>query len=472
MRKPGLRQRLTRGAQAQAFGHLVRVIIQVAGVPILISSWGLGLYGEWLILAAIPTYLTLSDLGMFAAATNDMIMKVERDDRQGALSVFRSVSNAISLVFGLVAILLFALTWIAPVQSWLNLSILSESSASLILLVLGLNVLVMNYAGVLYGGFACEGRYGEGAFWLASVTLIEFLGLASVALLGGDPLAGAIGMFSARSVATTAMYLQLRRRVPWLSLGRSPGAVRELKRLVSPAVATGAFPAGFALNVQGMVILVGVVMGPVSAAIFSTFRTMSRVVIQLLASIFSVISPEISKAYAAKDYDLLRKLHRYGCQASVWLSAPIVLVLAIFGNRIVEIWTSGQVHSQSVLLYLFLAVTVIDSLWFTSLAVMFATNRHQRLALCYFLASVVALPCAYLLMEAWGLDGAAVSLLMIEVFMLFVVLREVLPEAHDTLRDWLRAIVKPPLYLADLLRVRRRRVALARFGAEDPAPSD
>src|SRR4051794_25804923 len=472
MGNPGIRQRLTRGAQAQGFGHAVRVLIQVGGVPILISSWGLGLYGEWLILAAIPTYLSFTDIGMFAAATNDMIMKVGRDDRQGALSVFRSVSNAVSLLFLVVAIALFAVTWVAPVQSWLNLSTLSEASASWILLILGLNVLVMSYASVLYGGFACEGRYGEGAFWLAFINLAEFVGLAGVAILGGAPLAGAVAMFCTRTVATSAMYLKMKRRVGWLSFGRSAGATTELRRLLSPAVATGAFPVGFALNVQGMVVLVGVVMGPASAAIFSTLRTMSRVVIQLLASIFSVISPEISMAYAARDFDLLRRLNRYGCQASVWLSAPIVLFLAVFGDRIVGVWTSGEVHPQTLLLYLFLAVTAVDSLWYTSLSVMFATNRHQRLGLYYFLASVIALPCAFVLLKVWGLDGAAVSLLMIEVFMLVVVLREALPAAHDTLHGWLKAIIRPPLFLADLIRVRRRPIALAGAGREDPGSAD
>ena len=55
---PGLRARLTMGAQAQAFGHVVRVIVQVGGVSILVASWGLNLYGEWLVLAAVPMFLT------------------------------------------------------------------------------------------------------------------------------------------------------------------------------------------------------------------------------------------------------------------------------------------------------------------------------------------------------------------------------------------------------------------------------
>ena len=52
----------------------------------------------------------------------------------------------------------------------------------------------------------------------------------------------------------------------------------------------------------------------------------------------------------------------------------------------------------------------------------------------------------------------AVSLILVELFMLVVVLRNALPAAHDTLGGWIRAIAKPPIFLASVaaLRVRAR----------------
>ena len=305
-------------------------------MSILAAVWGLQLYGEWLILSAVPAYIAVTDIGLFTAASNDMIMRVARDDREGALVTFQASTAAVTVLFALVGVVLFALAAAAPLASWLNLEIISESTAAWVLVILGLNTMLVAYAGVLYGVLASEGLYGEGVFALAGITLIEFCGLAAVVLLGGDPALAASAMFATRLPGTIAMFLYARRKVPWLLLGRPAGVGRALKPLITPSLASGAFPAGFALNIQGMVIMVGVVLGPASTAVFSTFRTMSRLTVQVLASVPAVIAPEISKAFAEEDIDRLRSLHRRGCQAVVRIAAPIVAILALFGQSIVS----------------------------------------------------------------------------------------------------------------------------------------
>jgi O-antigen/teichoic acid export membrane protein len=453
---PALRQRVIRGAQAQAFGHIVRVIVQVGQVSILASIWGLHLYGEWLILAAVPTYLAFSDIGFFAAATNDMVMAVGRDDRRGALTVFQAISTAIGLLFVALALLLPIVAFSLPLRSLLNLSVMHESTAAWVIVMLGFDTLLTAYAGLLYGAFACVGRYGEGGFVLAVITLGEFSGLATVVALGGGPALAAAAMLGSRLAGTVAMFVLMRHRAPWLQLGRPPAMRKEIRRLLTPALASGAFPAALALNIQGMVILVGIVLSPAATAVFSTLRTLSRAVIQLLASIVTVVNPEVSRAYAERDESLLRTLHRRGCQAAIWLAALIVLILVIAGGTIVHVWTGGKVIANGPLLYEFLAVAAIDSLWFTSLSILFATNRHQRMAVYFTLASVINLPVAYAFVQLWGLQGAAVSLILVELFMLVAVLRHALPAAHDTLAGWIRAVSKPPIFLASVAGLRIR----------------
>lgn len=79
------------GFGANLYSQIVTVIVQLVGVPILLYSWGAQLYGEWLILSAIPAYLSMSDLGFSQSAGNDMTARVARNDRDGALSVFQSL---------------------------------------------------------------------------------------------------------------------------------------------------------------------------------------------------------------------------------------------------------------------------------------------------------------------------------------------------------------------------------------------
>ena len=434
----------------------MRVIVQLGQVSILVSFWGLHLYGEWLILAAVPTYVVFSDIGFFAAATNDMVMSMGRGDRRAALTVFQAISIAIGILFVGLAILLPIVAFSLPLRSMLNLSVMHESTAARVIVMFGFDTLLTTYGGLLYGGFACVGRYGEGAFLLAATTLGEFCGLAAAVVFGGGPALAAGAMLGARLVGTVGMLLLMRHRAQWLQFGRPPRIRAELRRLLTPALASGAFPAVLALNIQGMVILIGIVLSPAATAVFSTLRTLSRVVIQLLASIVTVVAPEISRAYAKRDESLLRTLHRRSCQAAIWLAAVIVAILAVSGGTIVHVWTGGKVVANGPLLYEFLAVAALDSLWFTSLSILFATNRHQRMAVYFTIASLLNIPVAVVFVHLWGLQGAALSLILVEVFMLIAVLRHALPAAHDTLFGWMRAVSKPPIFLASaaVLRVR------------------
>jgi O-antigen/teichoic acid export membrane protein len=252
------------------------------------------------------------------------------------------------------------------------------------------------------------------------------------------------------------MYRAMRRRAPWLEWKKPTGDPQVLKRLTSAALASAALPTGLALNVQGTVVLVGIAAGPASAAVFSIFRTVSRVVIQLLDSISSVVAPEFAKAYGEGDISLLRTIHRRGCQLALWVSVPLLAVLAVFGGTLVDVWTQGEIHGDRTLLYLFLAASGIDALWYTSMAVLFSTNPHQRVSAIFVIACAVNLPVTYLFLEAWGLDGAGAAQVLLEVFMLVVVLRRSIPAAYDRFGSWLRALLRPPVSLAMLNSLRHR----------------
>lgn len=440
---PGLRGRIRSGAKAQLFANSVRIAIQLGGITVLLPLWGLERYGEWLIITAVPTYMAFSDLGFFSAASNDMVMAEARGERDHARDVFRATARGAAAVLTLLAAILAALAWTLPLPELLNLG-MSETTAATAVTLLGFNTLLIGIGTLLYGGFTAAGHYGDGAATLAGVTLCEFAAVVVTVAIGGNPALAAASMLFVRTLGTALMYHRMRRRAPWLSLGRPVGKPRVLKRLTKPALAATVFPTGLAINIQGTLVLIGVVAGPAAAAVFGTVRTISRIVIQVLGSIFAVVAPEFAKAFAAQDYELLRRLHRRACQAALWVCLPIVAFLAVFGVALIEALTGGRVEVTGGLLYVFLAATALDVLWYTSFAVLFSTNRHQRIAVVFLIAYVLALPLTYALHELWGLTGAALALALLEAFMLVAVLRQSLPAAHDRLGPWLRVLVTPP----------------------------
>src|SRR3984885_3900212 len=91
-----VQRRILRGVGSTALGPLITIVVQVISVPVFLHSWGAKLYGEWLILSAIPTYLAFSDIGFGNVAANDMTMRVAAGDRDGALVTFQSTWLLIS----------------------------------------------------------------------------------------------------------------------------------------------------------------------------------------------------------------------------------------------------------------------------------------------------------------------------------------------------------------------------------------
>jgi O-antigen/teichoic acid export membrane protein len=138
----GIKNRVIKGFGANAFGQIVVVLIQLAGVPILLHFWGAQLYGEWLILFSIPAYLSMTDLGFSQSAGNDMTARVARNERVEALAVFQSLAV---LVFGAAAIgfaLISAVICTLPLAQWLHFEIMSTFEARLVLWMLAIEALI------------------------------------------------------------------------------------------------------------------------------------------------------------------------------------------------------------------------------------------------------------------------------------------------------------------------------------------
>src|SRR5205807_712287 len=133
----------------------------------------------------------------------------------------------------------------------------------------------------------------------------------------------------AQVVGTVAMYAVMRLRVPWLRFGK-PRAVRSvLKPLISPALASGAFPAAVVVNMQGMVLVIGLTLGPASVAIFSTLRTVGRAVTQVVSSVAAIVTPEISRAFGVGDQAFVHWIHRRACQVALWMTIAMVVAIAL-----------------------------------------------------------------------------------------------------------------------------------------------
>jgi O-antigen/teichoic acid export membrane protein len=448
-----LLSRLTKGLGAQGFSQAVQIFIRLAEVPLLLGFWGTRLYGEWLMLAAIPAYLAICDGGFAGAGSREMCMRSGAGDRTGALSLFQSIWLLLLLISLCVGLLAFVAVQAAPLQEWLGFKTMDPATVKQVIFLLVAYMLVGFQTGFVYGGFYCEGRYAMGMSLITTTQLMEFGGLALAVVLGGGPVEAAFGYLGGRIGGMLLMRLGLYRATPWLRFGWRVATLGEVKRLAAPAFASLAFPLGNALNIQGMRLVVGLVLGPPAVVVFSTLRTLTRLSMQPSAVINRLIEPEMASAYGRNQHDVFRRLFNRSCQVALWMSAASCIVLGVAGERVLGIWTHGKVAMDWLLYTLLLLSAAANTIWYTALMAAYATNRHVRVAFVYSAVyGGAAFGLAYVLTKTTGLAGGGLALLLSEIVMAPYVLRKTLQMAGESWTSWLGLVATPPWFLFRRIR--------------------
>lgn len=440
--------RLSRGAGAQVYGQGVQMFIRLAEVPLLLSFWSPELYGEWLILSAIPAYLSMGDIGFSTTAAREMTMLNSANDKEGTLRVFQSTWILLLMLSGFIFAGMVFFVYLAPLDNWLGLQQISSVSLRIIILVLAVDVLLGFQAGLLNGSLWAVGRYPLGIGLSATMQLLGFLGLALGLVIKNAPVSAAFGYLVGKSISFFILLIAQKRNISWLSYGFRYAKLEEIRRLAAPSFASLAFPLGNAFNIQGLRMIIGITLGPTAVAVFVPLRTLANFAMQPRRIVNQLLQPELGLAYGSQNKELFKKLVLRACQLSFWSSTSIALILGISGEQILSRWTVGKIPMHWPL-YLFLLLSVIiNSLWYTALMVPYATNRHAPIALLYFVIyGVAAFLLAYIFSLVYSINGIGISLVIVEMIMAVFVIREALKLSTISSHEWLAVTFRPPFDL-------------------------
>ncbi len=452
------KRRLLLGFFVNWIGRLSSSLVQLIQVPIFLHFWGVPLYGEWMIVNSIPAYLSFSNVGFGNVAGNEMTMMVAREDRESALRVFQSCWWLIAIICTVTIVLLSGALLYLPAARLLKLTHISQYDTKWIIFYLGLSVLFGQLEQLLQSAYRSIGRYPYGTFLKTLFSLGAFASTLVAVMLGCGARVTALVYAVANIAVTLLLCILVNRDIPWIKFGWSHASVAEIRRLVRPAIAFMGFPLGNALNLQGTLLAVGYALGPVDVVVFGVARTVSRVALQMVQMVNTTFEPEMSIAFGAGNYELLRTLLRRACQLALLVAIAIVLLMITLGPWFLTHWTSGHVPPSRTLLSILLLVVIFYALWSTSATLMTSTNQHQRLATYYILGTSLTCILCYFLARAYGLYGAAASLLISETVMNLYVVPASLRIAHDTLPAFLASMLHYPPSLrpaALLARVRR-----------------
>lgn len=333
-----------------------------------------------------------------------------------------------------------------PLDRWIHVRILTTHQVRLIVLLLALSVLASMQETLFQGAFRCVGKFPFGTFAKSLLSFGSFTGSTIAVLFGARPTQVALVYLIANGIGTFILWILLKRSIPWLEFGIQHASWDVIRRLGSPAISFMSFPIGNAITLQGILVVIGAVLGPAAVVVFSTARTIARSANQVMQLINTSVWPEISAAFGMHNLPLARKLHTTACQISILACLSVAIVAALFGNILWKTWTIGKVATDPILLDIMLIQLLVSALWYTSSVIHMSINKHQGLAKVTLAASSLSLLIAWVLMKvpSIGLRGAAAAMVVTDALTTIYVLKTSLRLLEESLSSFLSSMLRIP----------------------------
>jgi O-antigen/teichoic acid export membrane protein len=394
---------------AHFYAQLVTILTQLATLPIFLSRWTTEQYGQWIVLSAIPVYLTIADFGILTAAGNSMSMHKAREETAEIDRVFKSSLFTIALMLPLLAVC----TVVPLLLFGFGLNVDHRFALAALLLTALLNV----GCGLFDAAYRPFGKYPKVTVLLTTARIVDWIGTIAGLFIGGSLTSAALGLLCGRIVSCVGLFLFSRRDVPELKWNLDGVDRKLVRQLLRNGIGFLSFPVGSLLTLQGMVVLVGAQLGGSAVALFNSSRTLARLLAQLSILTGKSMAPEISRLYGAgktHEADVLIK-------QLLWTILPLTVLgavaLELLGPTILAYWSHGKIGFDGTVFTWLLAGAICAGYWQIRSTQLTATNRHSFLATMFICVSAAALVIAFFTEKAFGIAAAAASSCLVELTM-------------------------------------------------------
>lgn len=445
MSKQNITTRILKGSIAQGFNLIARIAEQLLLVPVFLSTWSTALYGEWLLISAVPVYFALSDFGFVSAGSNELARRARDGITQ---SVHHFFIDYVS-VFLNWSLLIFCIVWLGSsfisFEQVFNLSEIDNRTARLTFLVLIAGTFLSQNGNSLLAGMRATRNFPQGLIILAVASFIR-LGAVLVALtiFNANPLSISIIILATRMVTFVTMaYYNFKN-----NLSPSWRFFRKSREPMWPLIRSGLefmlLPTAQAIILQGSILAIGTVTNATFVAVYGTHRILSRFSSQIVQLGVAPLRAEFGLINIEKDKSAARQLLLRAASLTLWSSLIVTGSLLFLGQYVFQAWTGGVIDFSSPLFTLLLIATILEGLWRVTASIRLGTNQHQLLARGYLIISILGIFLLYSLLNVFGLMGAACALILIESAMLVLVLKANSRLLEISPIHFLHTIARPP----------------------------
>lgn len=404
-------KRIIKGLAAIFSGQIIVTLGNLLLVPLYLTIWSPAVYGEWLALFSLVSYLSVLDFGVNLAVINRLTQAYTRGDLKNYARCQHS-ALAFYLLLALTGSLLLAwAAWNLPLAAWMGLRETLPETARWVVWLLGLQVLWVLPLGLVIGVYRTTGNLARSQ-WLSNLRQLAAIGLvALVLLLGGGMTAVAAYQLAPFLLLGFYVLWDLRKKFIELSPGLSEASLSGAQEMLRPSLLFGLITFATAITYQGPVLIISTVLGGTAVALFVTSRTLTAVIRQIIGAFNNSLWPDLTMMEARKERHRLRSLHRLLVAGSTTLCVGVAAALWYEGGEIIGVWTRGKLTPDETLLRLLLLLLVFQSAWLASGIFAAASNRHATLSWAYLISATVGVGIAALLVRRLGTWAVPVGLI-------------------------------------------------------------
>lgn len=407
-------KRVKSGMGAYTYAQLVTIVTQLLSLPVFLYVWDLETYGTWLILSAVPVYFAMSDFGMGIIAGNNMSMDIAQKRYKQANQTFQSalMMTSIAITF----FLIIAITVTFTIEA----AFLSNPEHKIVLLLLIAAALLSVLGGMVDAVFRANSEYATGTYLITTARLIEWVFSIIALWIFKDMLLVAAAYLLGRVLMTIFNITYATLRFKQFKWSFETANWITIKGMLGHSTSYMALPLGNAINLQGMTLIVGTMLGPTYVAVFNTFRTLSRLLLQAASILSKPLWPEFSRLYGLNEHKKILKIFNIGTSITFIMMILGLLFFYLFAELIIQYWTQDKIEFNEQLFMLMALSAAISGVAQIGTSVLGAINKHSEYFIFILIASTIVISAASFIVPRFDLMGAALIQVAYELTLLIV----------------------------------------------------
>ena len=425
-------RRVVLTAVVSAAARGISLLTSLISIPLTIDYLGAERYGLWMTISSTIAILGFADFGIGNGLVNAIAEAHGKNDRRLAREYISSALFMLSSIAFLTALIF---VFIYPRISWANTFNVTSSQAVLevgpaIAVFVGCFLVNLPLGVIQRTQMGYQEGFANG-IWRAAGNLLGLAGVVlAITLRAGLPWL-VLAMSGAPVIATLLngiVVFGFQR--PWLRPQFRSFSTRSAGRILNVGVFFFVLQVASAVGYRSDNIILARILGPEMVTQYAVPLRLFSIIPMLQGFVLMPLWPAYGESTARGDVAWIKKTLRRSLVLSVVVSAPLVLVLVVFGVPILHWWVGPEVTPSTALLAGFGLWTLLSSLGGPLAMFLNGLGVMKFQAVCATLMAAANVALSIYLVRTIGLPGIIISTIIAQVIFIL------LPTAFYVPRLW------------------------------------